>query len=639
MQIRKHDNNAFKNAYDIWCNGIFSHGENNLANPFSLTECRIDPKGQSTRHQHDDQEVFIIKSGKGIMTIADEERPVAAGDAIIIPRNTAHTLKNSSEHEALVFYSISWLGPKMPKAHSYSLVIPAPPTPNGALHLGHLSGPYLSADVYCRYQRLHGATSELFMGTDDNQCYITNKARDLGIGNNNVLQKFKPLIKHGLEQFSIVADEFIEPENNEDYTAFIKHFFDTLVQKKHLVVREAPTVYCNVAHKFIYGADVQGFCPNCQKPTGGHGCENCGHYNDCHDLHDARSVFGTLSISRVNKERFYFPLHEHREVVSTFIESCDMHPRLKEFYRDYLPHLPDVSASQFSQWGIDAPLSGQKIYEWIEMAGAYTYYLKRAQKKFDCSLYELKLVETFGFDNSFFYGLLIPALIHAYDENLPKPRAFLGNYFYLLNREKFSTSRNHAIWAHDFLTEHNACFVRFYLSLTRGESGPTNFSLAEYQDFVTKIILGHWHDFFYALNDAIVENDNRWTKIQRLVGYQERFFEDGKRLLWQIHEHFDETRFSLNHACRNILAFMEHISSFYDRYRYTKKDFSTNLSLMLSSVNAWAYALAPLMPSFSSVLLKNFPESHDKFLSLNTHFDTISPFDLAGFSVRNTIAK
>lgn len=636
MHIKRGGQNAYQNAYNIWCKGLFSLGEADTGNPFALTMCQIEPLGQSALHCHDDQEIFLIQSGHGLMSIGDETEEVFGGDCVFIPGQKNHTLKNVASDEPLVFYSLSWLGPQLNAQTSLNLIIPAPPTPNGALHLGHLSGPYLAADVYARSQNMQDQRCLFFMGTDDNQCYITNKARALGINNFEVLQKYKPLIKNALEHFNITPDEFIEPANNADYTAFVQHFFNTLVVKKKIVRQTSPTVFCPSSNRFIFGADVTGLCPHCQKPTGGHGCENCGHYNDNHDLTNLQSVFTDQAVSIVNQERYYFRLSEHRDFLESFVSSCSMHPRLRQFYNNYLTKLPDVSASHFFDWGIDVPgRPGEKIYEWIEMAGAYAFYLHRAQERFDCDITKINLIESFGFDNSFFYGLLVPALINAYDENLPKPKALLGNYFYLLNQEKFSTSRNHAIWAHEFLSHQSCDLARLYLSLTRGEAGPTNFDLSDFKSFVIKPVLTTWRSHFAALNHDLLENHEEWPPVTSLKGYQERFVNDVKQRLWGITECFEASQFSLNDAARNAINFMDFANAFYNRHRYTHDPI--NLSLQLSATVAWCRSIAPIMPSFSQGLLKNcagapasFPLTKSRHLPL---FD-LSFFDNAKHEIR-----
>lgn len=630
LEIRTYTASDFQFAYNIWCKSVMSHGEDFVANPFALTRCRIEPSGESSPHAHDDQEVFLIEQGTGVITINGEQNSVAAGDLIVIPSNYTHTLKNTSASEPLLFYSISWLGPKIPHVPKHCLVIAAPPTPNGPLHLGHLSGPYLAADVFRRYQRLQGVRAHYVLGTDDNQCYIENKARALSMGNHDVLARFKPLIKSALNQFNALPDEMIEPEHNHDYVSFIQQFFTTLVEKNVLVKRSAKAVFCNDAQKFIFGADVIGRCPHCKKTTGGHGCEACGHYNDCHDLLDVRSVYGSSPVSIKYVDRFYVSLDRHRAMLATMLDTCMMHPRLKQFYTDYLHKLPDVSASHVASWGIPVPHeASQIIYEWIEMAGAYTYYLTRAQKQFDCSWSGLQLVESFGFDNSFFYGLLVPALIHGYDESLPKPTAFLSNCFYLLDHEKFSTSRNHAIWAHEFLREQRADHVRFYLALTRGENTDTNFSRHDYETFIDRVIKGTWFTYLRNLNDGI-NNNQAASDETTLAGYQERFLEESKRLLWQIHESFGAKHFSLTKACRSIIRLQEDMHDFHERIRHNSHDYQTDLTLLVATTRAWAHALAPIMPTLSSALTKDQPPCIG--LSITYHNTRLSPFCLSWFN-------
>lgn len=635
MEIKKSCASLFKQSDNILCRPIYCLGEEKIHNSFALTECKIEAMGQSTNHQHDDQEIFLIKNGLGLMTIGSEEMSVSAGDTVYIPSNQFHSLKNISPTDDLLFYSISWLAPRSLETNHKNLVIPAPPTPNGPLHLGHLSGPYLAADVFTRFHNMLGIRSLLFMGTDDHQCYITKKARALDISDNQVLEKYKPIIKKDLNNFLVKPDEFIEPKDNITYIDFIKHFFNTLRKNNKIILKKSPTVYCNNTQKYIFGADVQGGCPNCNQPTLGYGCENCGHYNDCYNLKNLSSCLGPKPVSIVEEERYYFCLSECRDFLKDFLASCSMHPRLRNFYYDYLASgLPDVSLSNFFHWGIDVPdAPGQKIYEWMEMAGAYAFYLQNARSKLDSTFDSINLIEAFGFDNSFFYGLLVPALINAFDESMPKPKTFLSNYFYLYRNEKFSTSRNHAVWAEDFLKNHSPDNLRLYLSFTRAEDLETNFEYDDYKSFVKKHIIYTWGNLFNNINNWLSNHDQEWTAVNKLKGYQERFFNDAKFRIWEIQESLGYENFSLNNASGKLLEFILFITHFYSRYNYIREDSSINLSLVISSINAWAHNLSPIMPSLAKLLLSSFDlQDRKPNIFLNNKTCKITSFDVDFFN-------
>src|SRR5205085_8788147 len=124
-------------------------------------------------------ETFYIVHGAGRMVIGDDAGELSAGDVVWIPPGSTHVLENRSATEPLVFVSVYWDPPLAPVA-ARTLVISAPPTPNGDLHLGHLSGPYVAADVHARYMRMRGSDVVTLCGTDDNQSYTAVKAKQLG---------------------------------------------------------------------------------------------------------------------------------------------------------------------------------------------------------------------------------------------------------------------------------------------------------------------------------------------------------------------------------------------------------------------------------------------------------------------------
>lgn len=618
MHIKRDTEEQWKNTYNTWCRSLLGLCEEGALNPFGFTECKIEPCSETTPHFHDDTEMFFMIQGEGLMSINGETRKVSNGDAILIAPRAVHSLKNTSATKELHFLSVAWISPPAVTLDNHpTLIIPAPPTPNGELHLGHLSGPYLAADVYRRYLTFKGKKAAVFVGTDDHQCYIGNKARTLNVANSVIVEQFRPLIHQGLRNFLVDPDHIIAPFGDAEYCDFIAKFFQRLVDNKTLVLRSAPTVFCNNINQFIFGADVNGHCPHCQHRTLGHGCEHCGYYNDNHDLINLRSIFGDKEVSLLQKERYYFALNDHRDFLRDMLASCTMHPRLRSFYDAYLvADLPNMSASHYADWGIDAPNeSGQKIYEWIEMAGAYAYCIEKARKRFDAQ--RLNLVQAFGFDNSFFYGFVVPALINAYDPNLPTPKIFLSNYFYLLNHEKFSTSRRHAIWANDLFEKVSPDVVRFYLALTRAEDKPTNFSLADFRAFMTTEINDRWHEFFVLLNRDIGDPTYQLTEVKKLKGYQERFFVECEHLKHRIDEAYGIVH-SLQSAADYLTQLLHHVMRFYERNRFNADDKAANLSIALAALNVWANMLEPIMPTLARAIRRK-PE------------EPVSAFDLSFF--------
>lgn len=611
MMIQRIDPAQLKKVYNIWCQGLYPSKMGPFF-PFGSTYCEIEPLGYSAKHAHHENETFLILEGQGSMEIAGEKAGVSAGDVILIPALSAHRLDNLASTGRLRFISIYWSAPLIATLPKELLVIPAPPTPNGPLHVGHLSGPYLAGDVFTRYAALRGFRAFYAVGTDDNQCYVPAKGRQLGLTGKEVADQFVPTIMGALKNFGSKVHHELHPLGVDEHARFIQRTFTDLARTGAVELRKVRAPFCEDAGRFLYGAEISGGCPHCGRPTNGNGCEACGAYNDCGDLVHPTSNIGKGPVSLREVEKYYFPLSRYGEKLEPMLERVAMHPRLRSFYLQYLQRgLPDVAVSQFGSWGISCPdRPGQILYEWFEMAGSYLYMADQIAQKHSTGRFwegaESAVVECFGIDNSFFYGFLVPALMMEMTPRFQPPKAFLFNFFYQLDGKKFSTSRNHAVWADDILASVPADVLRFYLALTRSEDKETNFNLDDFAAFVRSELVGRWqtllHDF-----DADLEQLGRVVPAHEgaLTAEQERFLHRLNRLIHEIHECYSLEHFSLNRAARRLNELATEIAEYFDRSRgnATGDGLDMNaLNVTTQGLRAWAAALCPIMPDFGGRL-------------------------------------
>ena len=604
MLIQRMDPARLASAYNIGCHSLYPAALTGTLFPFGSTYCEVPPGGYTTEHNHHENETFLILAGQGRMQIAGEVSPISAGDVVFIPSRSHHRLDNASSSEPLRFISVYWCAPYVNPVPRAALVVPAPPTPNGPLHVGHLSGPYLVADVYARYAASRGATALFAMGTDDNQCYVAAKGRQLGLTGEEVAARFVPQIMGALTRFGCTVHEALHPLGVAAYTEFVQETFTRLVKSGAIELRRGPAPWCDQTGQFIYGAQVAGGCPGCGQPTGGNGCEACGAYNDGHDLVAPRSNLGG-PVSIREAEKYYFPLSRHAERLRGIVNAIAMHPRLRAYYLHYIDRgLPDVAVSQFGTWGVPCPgRDGQVLYEWFEMAGSYLYLAKLAAEKRGLpDLWrdpECAVVECFGFDNSFFYGLLVPALLAEMDARVRPPRAFLWNLFYQLDGKKFSTSRGHAIWADEILAAAPPDALRFHLARSRSEDRETNFSLEDLVAFARGTLAGEWQPLLTALDVELARRDRRVPAHAGSLSWEhERLLDGLQRTVHEIHERYGLEQFALNGVARRLADMACEIASAYHR---APAD-SNNLAITVQSLRTWATLLAPIMPGFGPAL-------------------------------------
>ncbi|MCX6125156.1 MAG: class I tRNA ligase family protein [Proteobacteria bacterium] len=611
MLIQKFDPAKFSEAYNIMCQGIYPTAFEGMFFPFGSTYCEVAPKGHSARHSHHENETFYILEGQGIIDIAGEKADVRAGDIVLIPAQNQHRLDNHSISIPLRFISIYWTAPLVSSLPKSLLVVPAPPTPNGPLHLGHLSGPYLAADVFCRYASLRGSKAAYALGTDDNQCYVLAKGRQLGLTGEQVAERFVPMITGALDRFGCKVHTTLHPLGLQSYITYVQRTFEDLLAKNALELRKVPTPYCLDTKQFLYGAQVSGGCPHCHHATNGNGCEACGYYNDCSDLLSPRSNVGTGPVELRDAQKYYFPLSRYAEKLRGLLARVAMHPQLRAYYEEYLSAgLPDVAVSQFGTWGVTCPgQPGQVLYEWFEMAGSYLYLAdKAAQEQAGGDFWRGQsggVVECFGFDNSFYYGLLLPALMLEIDPAVRPPLAFLSNYFYQLDGKKFSTSRNHAIWADTILAEMRPDTLRFYLSMTRAEDRETSFQLEDCTAFVRLELVGRWEGFLRRLDTALERSGRNVSAYAgTLSAAHERYIAKANLLLHDVHENYSVEHFSLNTVSELLGEYLALTARLFDRISSSSDH--NSLNVVLQGLRPWSALLGPIMPDFSGQLLEAF---------------------------------
>lgn len=435
--------------------------------------CRIKPGESTLSHRHFEAEIFLVTAGKGLMTIGKESRVVAKGDLVQIPPFNEHQLINSG-FEALEFVSVYSEDFEVSPVPSDAIVTAAPPTPNGPLHLGHLSGPYLAADIYARYLRMRGAKVLLETGTDDNQNYVFERALSLSASHADFRAQMRERIASGFANFDLSFDVFYEPSKDSAYQRRVQSFVERALEKGVLEIEAIDFPSCAKCEIHLVDGLIAGHCPRCEAESRG-ACENCGMVVPCTDLvKPSCSRCGSASTPQPTSV-LTFNLSKYLPLIEKDLENLNLTPRLRELIQSVqqMKNLK-IIASQPSATSHPSILTrdGQHaIHVWLEMAAQYESY----------ALAKGSWIHSFGFDNAFYYLLYIPALLRAVHPEAKLPQIVLTNEFLQLDGKKFSTSRNHAIWADDFKANSN--HLRFYLCLHRPQSRQSDFRLEDFERF------------------------------------------------------------------------------------------------------------------------------------------------------------
>ncbi|WP_225730787.1 MULTISPECIES: class I tRNA ligase family protein [unclassified Nocardia] len=485
---------------------------------------RVLPGGASQPHQHDETEMFVIVSGSGELVVDGKSIPAAPGTVARFEPFETHVVRNTGADD-LIFFDMYWRDPAEAVAASSVhrrrfderpvFVFSTPATPNGDLHLGHLSGPYFGADVFVRFQRLNGVEAWHLTGSDDYQSYVVDRAAADGRPPAEVAAHFGAEIAATLELLDIVPDQFLETDADDTYRADLQRFFSRVVASGAVNVVAAPALFDPETGEYLYEGRVAGRCPGCGAGTAGNICEQCGEPNLCVDLADPR-LKGTDASPRVGEiGRFSLPLHEFRKDIASHHSLGRVPARLRElanrvFGRDRL----DLPITHPAAWGVppaETAVDGQVIWVWPEMAYGFLHGIevlgRRLGRPWRAASPEQdwKIVHFFGYDNSFYHSLLYPVLYKLAYPGWEPDIDYHVNEFYLLHNEKFSTSRKHAIWGKQAVRPGNVDAMRFHLARTRPEGRRTNFSPAEYNSTLRDTLIGSWQRWLHDLGARVRE--------------------------------------------------------------------------------------------------------------------------------------
>jgi methionyl-tRNA synthetase len=502
------------------------------------------------------------------------------------------------------------------------LILASQPTPNGDLHLGHLAGPYLRADIYARYSRMMGKDAYLLSGVDEHQSYMALKAQQMRLGPREVVDQFTATIQQTLAAARIEVDFFGRPSHISHYQPQVENFFLHLQTSNRLIEKEEACPFCEKCNLYLFEAFIHGLCPHCGEPAPGNSCEACGRPNQCHDLQQAVCQCCDQKPTLRRFRRLYIPLAAYEKPLRRYLERVTVPAHVAVLCEQMMNDgLPDIPVTHPCSWGIPASgYPGQKLYGWFTLVPgllALTQSLadsvgerggwERFWKEDD-----VEIVKFFGFDNGYFYGLLFPALLLAYDPEIRLPHGLMTNEFYRLDDYKFSTSRNHAIWGRELLRTQNPDLVRFYLAYSGPEIEQTSFRLVEYKETVKREILQPWAGWLHELGERIAcESHGRAPAAVGWTGNMHQFHSYLNQLPGRVAACYERETFSPQRASRLLCELVRSARYFgkaEDHWKHLSGAHSrrqTAMALELAAARMLALLAAPLMPDFAASLWRD----------------------------------
>ena len=378
------------------------------------------------------------------------------------------------------------------KEYKRTLITAALPYANGGVHIGHLAGVYVPADIYARYMRLRGEDVIFIGGSDEHGVPITIRARREGVSPQAIVDRYHAMIKKSFEDFGISFDIYSRT-TSDIHHRFAADFFRTLYDKGCLLERETEQYYDTEAKQFLADRYIVGECPHCHNPQAyGDQCEKCGSDLDPTQLINPHStISGSQPVMRRTKN-WYLPLNEYQKWLEQWIleEHKEWRPNVYGQCRSWLDlDLQPRAMTRDLDWGIPVPVEGAEgkvLYVWFDAPIGYisnTVELLPDTWKDWWMSEDTRLVHFIGKDNIVFHCIVFPVMLKAHGgyvlpDNVP------ANEFLNLENDKLSTSRNWAVWLHEYLVEMpgKQDVLRYVLTANAPETKDNNFTWKDFQD-------------------------------------------------------------------------------------------------------------------------------------------------------------
>ena len=376
------------------------------------------------------------------------------------------------------------------KTFNRTLVTAALPYANGGIHIGHLAGVYVPSDIYVRYLRLRKQEVLFVCGSDEHGVPVTIRARKEGCTVQEVVDRYHHLIKQSFEDFGISFDIYSRT-TSDTHKKVASDFFRKLYDKGEFLERESEQYYDEEAKTFLADRYITGECPHCHNPNAyGDQCEKCGKDLSPTELINPESkVSGSKPVLRKTKH-WYLPLDKHQEWLGPWIASHpEWRPNVSGQCKSWLDMgLQPRAVSRDLDWGIPVPVEGAEgkvLYVWFDAPIGYISNTKELlpdtwEKWWKSE--DTRLLHFIGKDNIVFHCIVFPAMLKA-EGSYILPDNVPSNEFLNLEDDKISTSRNWAVWLHEYLQDFpgKQDVLRYVLTANAPETKDNNFTWADFQ--------------------------------------------------------------------------------------------------------------------------------------------------------------
>ncbi len=510
----------------------------------------------------------------------------------------------------------------------YTLTAALPYT-NGPIHIGHLAGVYVPADIFARYKRLQGHDVAFICGSDEHGVAISMKARKEGITPKEVIDTYDTIIRKSFEDFGISFDNYSRTSRDIHHKT-AQDFFTKLYKQNDFIEETSEQLFDAETNMFLADRFVTGTCPKCQNPEAyGDQCEKCGSSLNATDLINPKSTLSGATPSLKSTTHWYLPLDKSEAFLKKWILKDHKEDWKSNVYGQCKSWIDDGlrprAVTRDLDWGIKVPLEsadGKVLYVWFEAPIGYISSTKEwaDQKGIDWEPYwkdeNTSLIHFIGKDNIVFHCIIFPALLKAHGDYI-LPENVPANEFLNLEGQKLSTSKNWAVWLHEYLEDFEGMqdALRYVLTINAPETKDNDFTWDDFQARVNNELVSVYGNF---INRVVVLSQKYYDGIVPKAG---PLSDADKQVLQQLQEAPSAIEKSLDrYRFREAASLLMGVARLGNKYladhepwKLIKSDperVKTIMNVALQLAAGLAYLSEPFLP-FSTEKLK-------KMLNLKT---------------------
>jgi len=381
-----------------------------------------------------------------------------------------------------------------PKRYTITAALPYA---NGPLHIGHMAGVYVPSDIYARFLRRKGKDVAFIGGSDEHGIPITIRAKKEGVTPQDIVDRYHENIKTTLANFGVTFDIYSRT-TSEKHREVSQDFFKTLYNNDKFTEEVTEQFYDEDAHEFLADRYIRGECPKCGNPDAyGDQCEKCGSSLSPEELINPRSALSGNTPIKKETKNWYLPLDQYQDFLKEWILDGHKNDWKSSVYGQVKSWLDDGlkprAMTRDLNWGVPVPVDGAEgkvMYVWFDAPIGYISFTQEWAEKIGKNWKdywqneETKLVHFIGKDNIVFHCIIFPTMMKAHGDYI-MPDNVPANEFLNLEDDKISTSRNWAVWAHEYLEDfpNQQDTLRYVLTANMPENKDNNFT---WKDFQTK---------------------------------------------------------------------------------------------------------------------------------------------------------